>query len=336
MRTRSTQSDFRRTAPVAIVVFLLIAVASPALGLGTVEEPQQRPLSLGVLKGPTGLAALGLMEDNGPVSIEVFPSPDVIIARVLAGDLDLASLPTNVAARLYSEGIDYRLAGVTAWGALYLMSRDETIGDFSDLLGKEVHLFGRGATPDLVSRILLQEAGVAAEDLLLNYRFNQVELAQLLIAGQIETALLPEPFVTRVLQAGVGARIVVDLQDAWSSLQGGDGFGLPQGVLVAKSGLFANRRHELLRAVDAVEDSIEWVVANPELASRNADVGTGGLDIGLDPATAAAAIPRANLRFVPAAGAQDALEAYFVQLLELAPASIGNTLPDDGFYAELY
>ena len=333
MHTKSTLSVIRRFLPFAICVFVLTLLTAPLFGVGAVEEPDQRSLSFGVLKGPTGLAALGLVEDDAPVSLEVFPSPDVIIARVLGGDIDLASLPTNVAARLYSEGIDYRLVGVTAWGALYLVSRDDSIDDFSDIVGKEVHLFGRNATPDIVSRVLLDQAGITEEDVSLNYRFNQVELAQLLIAGEVDTALLPEPFVTRVLQADVGARIVVDFQAAWSQVQGGEGFGLPQGVVVAKSDLFEEQEDALARAAEAVEESIDWVVANPEEASRNADVDAGGIDIGLDPATAAAAIPRANLRYVPASEAREALEAYFTQLLNLAPGAIGNTLPDDGFYA---
>jgi NitT/TauT family transport system substrate-binding protein len=55
-------------------------------------------------------------------------------------------------------------------------------------------------------------------------------------------------------------------------------------------------------------------------------------DFGLKAAVAAAAIPRSNYVFIPAAEARPSVEALFRVFLQFSPDSIGGGLPGDLFY----
>jgi NitT/TauT family transport system substrate-binding protein len=80
--------------------------------------------------------------------------------------------------------------------------------------------------------------------------------------------------------------------------------------------------------LERLKDSIEWVLANPAEAGALVEKH----DLGLRAPVVAAAVPRSNYVFIPAAAARPALESLYRTFLEFAPQSIGGALPADGFY----
>jgi NitT/TauT family transport system substrate-binding protein len=79
--------------------------------------------------------------------------------------------------------------------------------------------------------------------------------------------------------------------------------------------------------LDALKASIEWVVANPAEAGALVEKH----DLGLRAQVVAAAVPRSNYVYIPAAEARPSLESLYRVFLEFAPQSIGS-LPEDDFY----
>ena len=89
--------------------------------------------------------------------------------------------------------------------------------------------------------------------------------------------------------------------------------------------------HTSSRATSRPRDaaSIAWVTAQPLEAGALVEKQELGLKAGI----AAKAIPRSAYVFTAAPEARGAVEALLGVFLELAPASVGGKLPDDGFYA---
>ena len=222
-----------------LVLSILIAVAS-ARSVAAAE-----PFQVGVLRGPTAMAFASLIKDpttavNGrPLEFEIFPSPDVLVARIIAGDVQAAAIPSNLAVQLYNRGVPLQVVGTFIWGVLYIVGPASPLSD-----AREIYAPGRGATPDLVLRYLLQSHGMES-DVFVRYGFGQIELAQLLIAGRLDYAVLPEPFVTRVLLATKDRVIVADLQQEWCEATGQ---AMPQTVLVAVGSVSPDMREALLNA----------------------------------------------------------------------------------------
>ena len=115
--------------------------------------------------------------------------------------MDAATLPSNIAAQLWNRDVDVKITATFLWGVLYIVGTDPESG-IPGLAGRQVYSLGRGSTPDLLLRYLLGTEGIDPEaDLTIAYGLGQIELSQLLIAGRIDAAVLPEPFVTRTLSA---------------------------------------------------------------------------------------------------------------------------------------
>jgi len=316
-----------------ILVLLAAGLILPGIlhARGRQEEAPQ-PLTIYVIRGPSGVGMIRLFEQppqipGFAVRMEALPAPDLMAARFLSGQAQVGILPPNVAALIRASGRDIQAAAVIGAGMLSLLTSDPDVRSISDLRGRTVEVAAQGATPDHVFRRILTAHGLTPEeDVTLGYALALPEIALSLAAGRISTALLPEPFATMARANRPDLVSVADIQQEWINA-GGEG-NYPMTLLVADAAFAAANPAALTAILDAVQDSIEWVKANP--------AGAGALveahDLGLSAAVIAAAIPQSNYVFIPAVQGRPAIEALFRVFLEHSPPSIGGALPDDGFY----
>lgn len=321
----------------AMSSFLLAALGVlPSLALGGREAPAGTVLRLGALKGPTGIGMVRVFEAppklaaGDSLELQTVPSADAMAAKLVAGELDAAVLPVNLAAKLYASGLPYRLAAVVGMGMVSVVTTDPEVRSFEDLRGREIHVAGQGATPEYLIRTIAEARGLDPDrDLALAFRLPYPEIAASLVAGRISLAVLPEPFATQALAGNPRARIPFSLDQLWREATGRPGY--PMSVLVIRDSVIRDRPATVRALLGAYADSIAWVKANPAEAGALVEKH----DLGLKAAVAAAAIPRSAYVFLPAPEARADVEALLSVFLNIEPKSIGGRLPDPGFYAEI-
>lgn len=347
-----------------LFIFTLLLFPLSAEGMREVSEPDvvTRPtmeagavtVSLAVLKGPSGFGFVHLLGEGGNlgmgVTVEavVLPSPNEAIARVVSGEIDMAALPAAAAALLYNKGVPIQLAAVTGEGNLFFLSRtDQAVGqaaqaaqaepaiDFSAdgaaafiAAGKRISVPAPGSTPDLVTRYLLDAWGVGndAVDDLLDFSISApAQLAQMLIAGKVDYAVLPEPFATMTELKSPDVVRSGDLQKAWEAVTGLPSY--PMTALIVRQDFAEERPRALGWILDAVEASIRQVTEDPAAGALLIEkYGILAADL------AEPSIPRCALMFEPAATAAESYAYYLSVLAELNPAAVGGVLPDEAFY----
>jgi len=313
-----------------IVLALLFGVCIPVVyARGT---PEGEALAIHVVRGPSGLGMIRMFETPPEVSgftvhMEALASADLIAARFLSGEAKVGILPPNVAARIRASGRNLEVAAVIGEGMLSLLTIDPEVESIADLQGKTVEVAGQASIPDYVFRTVLQAHGLTPDrDIQLGYSLAHPEIALSLVAGRISTALLPEPFATVARMGRDDIRSVADVQDEWSKTGGESNY--PITFLVVDAAFDAANPGAVRAILAAVKNSIEWVKTNPAEAGRLAEKH----NFGLRPEVTEAAIGRSNYVFIPAAKARPSIEALFRVLLQHTPASIGGSLPNDGFY----
>ncbi|AKL96385.1 ABC-type nitrate/sulfonate/bicarbonate transport system, periplasmic component [Clostridium aceticum] len=264
---------------------------------------------------------------NVEVSYESVKSPDLMASRLMSSEVDIAVVPTNLAANIYNKGIPYQLAASNVWGVLYLVS-SEDINDWHDLKGKEIHTIGRGLTPDIVLRYLLSNNGIDPEkDVTLNYLGEATELASAFIAGKSKISVIPEPVLSNVLMKKEGTKIVLNLQEEWAKTTNMDS-SYPQASLIIKKDII-EKYPELVEAfVKEFEDSINWANDYP----TEAGIYSEELQTGLNPQVVEKGMERSNIKFVNVTEAKSAIETYLKILHDYSPDIVGGKLPDDDFY----
>ncbi|MDD3363663.1 MAG: ABC transporter substrate-binding protein [Syntrophomonas sp.] len=287
-----------------------------------------------VLRGPTAVSMIKMMDaqpslgDNVKADYLVEQTTDTLSAKLLTGEIEMATIPTNMAAKLYNKGVAYQIAAMNTWGVMYVLTNGVNINNWADLKGKQVDTAAQGAASDVVFRYLLSKNGVNPDkDLTLKYIASPVEQAQLAIAGKSKITVLPEPWVSTVISKNKDVKLALDMQKEWTRINGAD-VPFAQTCLVVKAD-FASQHPEIMtKFLQEYANSIDWANKNTaeagELVKKH--------DIGIPADVAAAAIPRLNLRYMSSIDAKAAVEKYLQVLLDFSPDSIGGKLPDAKFY----
>jgi NitT/TauT family transport system substrate-binding protein len=318
-----------RSKPILLFKAFMLSFTLFLLSQPLLSQPEV--VRIATLKGPTGLGMIKLFQEKptlpGGVRTDyvAYPSPDVVIPRLVNGEIDLAALPTNVAVNLYNKKIPYVLAAIIGNGVLYCISTDPTVKNLETL--NQVQNVAKGSTPEFILRHILEAKGLK-DKVKVEFRYAPVELAQLIIAGREKTGILPEPFATKVLRARPEARIISDLQEEWKALYP-DTPTYPMTALVVKASFLHTYRPLVDSFLSLYRASQEWVKKYPIEAGSLASQ----LSFGIDREDAKDAIPRCNLTFVPAKESRPVVERFLTILLQFAPESIGGKLPDSEFYA---
>lgn len=328
---------------ISLTVMVLLLLVSSALTAGGTQEkltpeaedtaPQDdMNVVIAALKGPSGFAAAKMLKDDfqpeGNVTIEyiLLGSPLEAVAKMTSGEIDAAFLPVNVAAKLYTKGLGFRLAAVSGLGSLYLLSTDSSVSDWQSLKGKTIHLTGKGATPDYLLRYLLQKNGIdPAADVTLNFTAAPPQIIQLIAAGKADTAFIPQPFAL-MAETNTTAEILLDPQKELMKLRGTER-AFPFTAFVLSEKIISQAPNAAEEITAALKDSIDWVLANPiEAAVEIEHLGI------MSAAIAESAIPVSGVEFLSAAESEEEVLDFLQMLLELDPVSIGGDLPDEGFF----
>ena len=121
------------------------------------QAPTSEPgteINLGLLNGPTGMGAAKLLSDNDAgetvnhyaVTLGSDPAND-ILPKLNNGELDIAALPTNVAANLYNKTDKVQLLALNTLGVLHILENGDTVNSLADLNGKTLTPSTRAPTP---------------------------------------------------------------------------------------------------------------------------------------------------------------------------------------------
>lgn len=335
-RVDKKEADMKKTCKIlALILSVVMLFTMPAYGSSVSEttDAESVEIRVGVLKGPTGMGAIKLMDDseNG-----VYPNyhftltPEVtdIVARLSNGDLDIGALPTNVASNLYNKTSGaVKIIAVNCLGVLYILENGDSVHSVADLKGRTIYCNGQGANPEYTLNYILTQNGlVPGEDV--NVEFGDPsEIAAKMISGDIDLCMLPVPVVTTVCLKNADVRKALDVSAEFAAAAN-DGSKLTMGSLVAKSDF-----------IDAHPDAVAAFLENyhASIAEVLDDVDTSAeliakYEIAGNAAIAKLAVPDASIVCITGADIRPALEGYYQVLYNANPASIGGAMPGDDFY----
>lgn len=313
--------------------FFLFVGLGLLFAAGTKEQASKDNFEVKVVM-PSGAPAAALSKlvyekmqfDDSKTEYEVLSGPELLQARVLSGEADIAVVPTNLASVLYSKQKNIKLLAPLIWGNLYIIS-SEPVSSVSDLKGKTLYSFGRNNAPDLTVREILKKNGLDPDkDVSFEYVAAAGDIPPAFISGKAKLAVAAQPSLSMIMTKKPGTKVIIDIQAEWKKFFAGASY--PQASLIVNAE-FAKKHPEYVKAfLDKAKESSEWVNVNPQKAAEYASQ-IAALP---PPPILSKAIPKLNIAFVEAEKARSAVEAYLKVLAETNPKFIGGSLPDDAFY----
>lgn len=314
------------------VVTVLLAVMA-VLCFTACGKQEESEVNVGVLKGPTGIGAVGIMSKSdkneyGNYHFTLTPDVNDIVARLTNGDLDIGALPTNTAANLYNKtNGDVELIALNCTGVLYIMENGNSVNSVSDLKGKTIYVNGQGSNPEYVLNFLLRKNGLEpGTDVDVQFR-EASEISAMMISGEAQLCMLPVPAVTTIAVKKADVRKALDITKEYAEAAN-DGSSLTMGCLVARKKFIEENPEAVEQFLERYRESIEFVLNDTDNAAAlvaEYEI-TGNADI------AKKAIPDCGIVCITGGDIRPALEGYLRVLYDAAPASVGGKMPGDDFY----
>ncbi len=318
---------------ILLSISLVCVVSACLFATGSKEVSPKENFTAKVVL-PSGGPAIALSKlvyektqfENSVTEYEVVAGPDVLQARILSGEADIAIVATNFASVVYAKNKSVTLIAPVVWGNLYCIT-SENISSIAELKGKTVYSFGRGVTPDLTVREILSKNGLNPDkDVTFQYLSSAADIPPAFLSGKAGIAIAAEPGLSAILAKKPDTKILIDIQNEWKEKLGGLSY--PQASLIVKTEFLKNHGEYVKAFIEAAKNSVDWVNANNAAAAEYAS----NITVLPPVPVITKAIPRLNIYFVDAKKAVTAIEKYLSVLAASDPKFIGGNLPDEGFY----
>ena len=139
----------KKRAYLLLASFLVIALVAGCGGPEVVgdegEFGEKTTIRVAALKGPTGIGLVKLMAANeegtaaNHYEFELVGAPDEIVALLTSKSVDVAAVPTNLAAVLYNKTQgDIQLMAINTLGVLYIVEKGDSVHSLADLAGRTI------------------------------------------------------------------------------------------------------------------------------------------------------------------------------------------------------
>lgn len=284
---------------------------------------------------PDGLPALSLVNmmdtkkiDNIQLNYKVEKMSDALIVDMLKREGDIAIVPSNFSAQLYNKKLGYKILGTIGWGSFYVVSRDN-INSLEELKEKEVYTFGKGLTPDLIFQSILEKKGINKNSIKINYLSSGNEVASLYLGKKVDTIVIPEPMLSKVLSKSPTSTIVANLNDEWKNITNSD-LGYPQSTLVIKEEIYETNPKFVKEFINKLTESISKLYKNSGETVENVKRNS----LSIDTSVLNKILTRANIFYTPIIDCKEEYNNYF-KILELTNKKvIGGKLPDEDIFAK--
>ncbi|MEA4813949.1 MAG: MqnA/MqnD/SBP family protein [Oscillospiraceae bacterium] len=299
------------------------------------QQPQEAATTIrvGAMTGPTAMGMVKLMSDSDAGSTEntyeftLDSGATTFVSALAKGDLDMAAVPSNVAATIYNntDGA-VEVMAVNTLGVLYVVERGDSVQSVADLKGKTIYATGQGAVPEYTLDYLLTKNGLdPTKDVTIQWCADTTEALSYIAKDSSAIAMLPQPFVTVAQSKVEGLRVALSLNDEWQKLENSD---IVTGVVVVRKDFAEQYPQQTAKFLEEYQASVEYTSTN----ASDAAALIANYEIVPSAAVAETALPECGITFVSGADMKTEVDAFLNVLYFENPQAIGGKLPDADFY----
>jgi NitT/TauT family transport system substrate-binding protein len=264
-----------RTWAAGLVIALLAGACASVAGPAT-QTPGGRAITLRLGYFPNVTHATALVGDRAgifqrvlgdgvTIQVQNFNAGGQAIEAIFSGGLDATYIGPNPAINgfIRSRGEALRIVSGATSGGAFLVVR-EGVASVDDLRGTTLSSPALGNTQDVALRAWLAEHGLATDrdgggDVSITPLAN-AEILEGFIAGQLDGAWVPEPWATRLIDAG--GHVLVDERDLWPDGQ------YVTTHLIVRTGFLEEHPDVVKRLIQAHLQATDFVNEDAEEAQR--------------------------------------------------------------------
>ena len=250
-----------------------------------------------------------LMDKIRLEELKIWDKTEKHLGWIINGNADISFSAVAAVAKIYQKGLDIKMKAVTVWDNFYLLTRGYKAENFGDLKNHKIYLpLIQAAPPYAITKYLMDKTGYNYNDF--EFVFGEPfgrpeEIKDMLVSGEIDTALLREPEASFAIYEGNG-EIVESLayKNIWEKLYPEKG-NLPNAGVLFKGEIIRKYPEIVEIFLQETKKAIEWVNENrDESANTIYDI------MGKQPEAAKLFLSRVKLKYVDSTDAIEDITHY--------------------------
>ncbi len=192
-------------------------------------------------------------------TVELFMNHSRAHSLFLKGDADILVTGLSVGKKFYEQKIPIKIINSFVSGLSYLVSYDDSLQNFQDLKNREIYLPFQGAPLEEVTKYFVNQSGLNWEQDVSPRYAPFPSTVNMLLNNKIEVAILPEPFVTKIVYTNPDIEIAISYFEAWNHFTGQkDGYPQVASFIKSdneiKSELVAKFNNSLRESIDYIQN----------------------------------------------------------------------------------
>ena len=268
------------------------------------------PTRIGYVKGMTAVPFVYMMAETDKFEFIEFSGVSALVEGMKNGEIDAANLPVNAAVSLYEKtsGAVVCIAVTQNINYSVISPEESNVSSLSDLVGKKLLYSGNGFTSGFIFWILERNdipSGQGENVIQLERIESETAAVTHLSNGTADAAILSEPAASASLSVNKKFRRSVDLQDAYTSINGSRK-SVPVTVLVARTQFAEKSYDSLLLIVQYLENSVSRIQRSPVKAAALIKK----YSLGIQPSVSGNAVAHGNFVCRSAKQSQPEITAY--------------------------
>jgi len=262
---------------IALVVTALIALAGGISGCSSSTTTENKNIKVRIAHFPNITHSQALvgrangqfqkaLGETNQIEWKTFNAGPAEIEALFAGEVDIGYIGPGPAINGYtkSKGDLQIIAGATDAGAILVTRKDLVLKNVGELSGKRIAVPQFGNTQDLSLRHILQENGLTDTTKGGTVEVRQADnpdIKTLLDKGEIDAALVPEPWGARLISE-VKANVLLDHKQVWR-----DG-NYTTAVVVARTKFIQDHPDVIEKFLRTHVELTDYINKNPEPAKE--------------------------------------------------------------------
>lgn len=273
---------------------------------------------------PSLIASKTILEYKNLVDYQIVKGSDSLTAAFTRQDKDIIIAPVNLGAKFANsvENFPYVMYHTIVWCNYYIVST-EPIESFVSLNQKEITVFGKNSTPDVIFSTLVKYHNIVPK---VDYVNDVATANSMLLAGKSTIIISAEPALSVLLTKG--EYYTYSLADAWSQMTSSP-LDVPQAaIFVKKDKLESQTVKNILASITYNTKNYERIKTSIVTSAKEIDA-----NLSNDSLIYEAALSRCNYKIDEQE--RTSIEYYFEQVIALGLGkTIGGKLPSEEFYIQ--
>lgn len=323
------------------LIATLLILSAALLAFASCTPTDDTKIKVGFLAGPTGIGMAKMINDypedtDAQYSFTKYTAPDKAMADINSGNIDIACVSTEVAAKFYNNGSDIQVLAINCLNSICLLTNDNvTVNSISDLEGKTIYTSQQG-TPKLILKALLDAYEVNATiahtigegdgSVTIN---SPDQIAPVIVQNKADIILAPVHVAYNAMaNPNTKHSVTLDIDTLWDAK-----FDTPiaMGCIVVRKSFIDEHPLAVENFLKEYKASIEYMATPENNASAAQYIINSTILPNLEPAKGALLELKEGIKYIDGNEMKSVLSnIYNVYGLNV----IGGKLPDDAFYYE--